>query len=239
MFWEYPTHSVNIALMTQGKTTAHTNYCCYVFSHIFIFWNLLYWLDIIFKHHFIIKQNLCSRTLMFWALASQWLTVTDILLQFWVLASPSAGVWHLYVCVCVLFVLCVRVCAVCVCSPAGFPATAYGPVAAAAVAAARGSGRGARGRGGYLAYPQSAGPGKRSVHVLCGCCSLSNFSRSASPCRLFTHPPHKAPHAHTPRATICYDWPRFTQIRAEISSYKAHGPLSLPLWSAPDNIWQG
>uniref|UniRef100_A0A3B3UHE3 Musashi RNA-binding protein 2a n=1 Tax=Poecilia latipinna TaxID=48699 RepID=A0A3B3UHE3_9TELE len=29
----------------------------------------------------------------------------------------------------------------------GFPATAYGPVAAAAVAAARGSGRGARGRG--------------------------------------------------------------------------------------------
>ncbi|KAM9846289.1 RNA-binding protein Musashi homolog 2-like isoform 1-T1 [Aulostomus maculatus] len=41
----------------------------------------------------------------------------------------------------------------------GFPATAYGPVAAAAVAAARGSGRGARGRGGYLAYPQSTGPG--------------------------------------------------------------------------------
>ncbi|XP_077447949.1 RNA-binding protein Musashi homolog 2b isoform X7 [Stigmatopora argus] len=41
----------------------------------------------------------------------------------------------------------------------GFPATAYGPVAAAAVVAARGSGRGARGRGGYLAYPQSTGPG--------------------------------------------------------------------------------
>uniref|UniRef100_A0A8C2IWG2 RRM domain-containing protein n=1 Tax=Cyprinus carpio TaxID=7962 RepID=A0A8C2IWG2_CYPCA len=42
----------------------------------------------------------------------------------------------------------------------GFPATAYGPVAAAAaVAAARGSGRGARGRGGYAAYPQSTGPG--------------------------------------------------------------------------------
>ncbi|KAM9781315.1 RNA-binding protein Musashi homolog 2 isoform 9-T10 [Syngnathus typhle] len=40
----------------------------------------------------------------------------------------------------------------------GFPATAYGPVAAAAVVAARGSGRGARGRGGYLAYPQSTGP---------------------------------------------------------------------------------
>ncbi|XP_036846135.1 RNA-binding protein Musashi homolog 2 isoform X10 [Oncorhynchus mykiss] len=40
----------------------------------------------------------------------------------------------------------------------GFPATAYGPVAAA-VAAARGSGRGARGRGGYMAYPQNAGPG--------------------------------------------------------------------------------
>uniref|UniRef100_A0A673WSH8 RNA-binding protein Musashi homolog 2 n=1 Tax=Salmo trutta TaxID=8032 RepID=A0A673WSH8_SALTR len=39
-----------------------------------------------------------------------------------------------------------------------FPATAYGPVAAA-VAAARGSGRGARGRGGYMAYPQNAGPG--------------------------------------------------------------------------------
>ncbi|XP_059207746.1 RNA-binding protein Musashi homolog 2 isoform X1 [Centropristis striata] len=45
------------------------------------------------------------------------------------------------------------------CSTTGFPATAYGPVAAAAVAAARGSGRGARGRGGYLAYPQSTGPG--------------------------------------------------------------------------------
>ncbi|XP_016138032.1 RNA-binding protein Musashi homolog 2-like [Sinocyclocheilus grahami] len=42
----------------------------------------------------------------------------------------------------------------------GFQATAYGPVAAAAaVAAARGSGRGARGRGGYAAYPQSTGPG--------------------------------------------------------------------------------
>ncbi|XP_028855897.1 RNA-binding protein Musashi homolog 2b isoform X3 [Denticeps clupeoides] len=40
----------------------------------------------------------------------------------------------------------------------GFPATAYGPVAAAAVAAAaRGSGRAARGRGGYTA--QSAGAG--------------------------------------------------------------------------------
>ncbi|XP_036392332.1 RNA-binding protein Musashi homolog 2b isoform X1 [Megalops cyprinoides] len=41
----------------------------------------------------------------------------------------------------------------------GFPATAYGPVAAAAVAAARGSGRGARGRGGYTACPQTAGAG--------------------------------------------------------------------------------
>uniref|UniRef100_A0A8B9LH65 Musashi RNA-binding protein 2a n=1 Tax=Astyanax mexicanus TaxID=7994 RepID=A0A8B9LH65_ASTMX len=42
----------------------------------------------------------------------------------------------------------------------GFPATAYGPVAAAAtLAAARGSGRGARGRGGYVAYPQNSGPG--------------------------------------------------------------------------------
>lgn len=41
----------------------------------------------------------------------------------------------------------------------GFPATAYGPVAAAAVAAARGSGRGARGGGGYMAYLQNAGPG--------------------------------------------------------------------------------
>ncbi|XP_025066204.1 RNA-binding protein Musashi homolog 2 isoform X7 [Alligator sinensis] len=39
----------------------------------------------------------------------------------------------------------------------GFPAAAYGPVAAAAVAAARGSGRGACGRGGYMAYPQNAG----------------------------------------------------------------------------------
>ncbi|XP_075760935.1 RNA-binding protein Musashi homolog 2 isoform X16 [Pelodiscus sinensis] len=41
----------------------------------------------------------------------------------------------------------------------GFPAAAYGPVAAAAVAAARGSGRGACGRGGYMAYPQNAGEG--------------------------------------------------------------------------------
>ncbi|XP_058269310.1 RNA-binding protein Musashi homolog 2b isoform X5 [Hemibagrus wyckioides] len=41
----------------------------------------------------------------------------------------------------------------------GFPAAAYGPMAAAAVAAARGSGRGARGRGGYAAYPHSTGPG--------------------------------------------------------------------------------
>nr|XP_056720830.1 RNA-binding protein Musashi homolog 2 isoform X5 [Euleptes europaea] len=41
----------------------------------------------------------------------------------------------------------------------GFPAAAYGPVAAAAVAAARGSGRGARGRGGYMAYPQNTGAG--------------------------------------------------------------------------------
>ncbi|XP_043910553.1 RNA-binding protein Musashi homolog 2 isoform X3 [Protopterus annectens] len=40
----------------------------------------------------------------------------------------------------------------------GFPTAAYGPVAAA-VAAARGSGRGARGRGGYMAYPQNAGAG--------------------------------------------------------------------------------
>ncbi|GAA6094986.1 RNA-binding protein Musashi homolog 2a isoform X1 [Tachysurus ichikawai] len=38
-----------------------------------------------------------------------------------------------------------------------FPAAAYGPVAAA-VAAARGSGRGARGRGSYVAYPQNPGP---------------------------------------------------------------------------------
>uniref|UniRef100_A0A8C7T775 Musashi RNA-binding protein 2b n=1 Tax=Oncorhynchus mykiss TaxID=8022 RepID=A0A8C7T775_ONCMY len=47
----------------------------------------------------------------------------------------------------------------------GFPATAYGPVAAAAVAAVRGSGRGARGRGGYMAYQQNAGaafPGTNS-----------------------------------------------------------------------------
>lgn len=51
----------------------------------------------------------------------------------------------------------------------GFPAAAYGPVAAAAVAAARGSGRGGRGRGGYMAYPQNAGPGKSSVGILCGC----------------------------------------------------------------------
>ncbi|XP_028563837.1 RNA-binding protein Musashi homolog 2 isoform X2 [Podarcis muralis] len=41
---------------------------------------------------------------------------------------------------------------------ASFPAAAYGPVAAA-VAAARGSGRGGRGRGGYMAYLQNAGPG--------------------------------------------------------------------------------
>ncbi|XP_062887685.1 RNA-binding protein Musashi homolog 2b isoform X1 [Mobula hypostoma] len=36
----------------------------------------------------------------------------------------------------------------------GFPAAAYGPVAAA-TAATRGSGRGTRGRGGYMAYPQN------------------------------------------------------------------------------------
>ncbi|XP_077168192.1 RNA-binding protein Musashi homolog 2 isoform X3 [Paroedura picta] len=41
----------------------------------------------------------------------------------------------------------------------GFPAAAYGPVAAAAVAAARGSGRGACGKGGYMAYSQNAGAG--------------------------------------------------------------------------------
>ncbi|XP_043574156.1 RNA-binding protein Musashi homolog 2 isoform X8 [Chiloscyllium punctatum] len=40
----------------------------------------------------------------------------------------------------------------------GFPAAAYGPVAAAA-AAARGSGRGTRGRGCYMAYPQNVGAG--------------------------------------------------------------------------------
>lgn len=81
----------------------------------------------------------------------------NILLQLWGVLIQVQEV--MYVCMCVYV-------------PAGFPATAYGPVAAAAVAAARGSGRGARGRGGYLAYPQSTGPGKRSVHVLCGCCSL-------------------------------------------------------------------
>lgn len=54
----------------------------------------------------------------------------------------------------------------------GFPAAAYGPVAAAAVAAARGSGRGARGR----ANPQSAGSGKSSVGILCGCSSPHHFS---------------------------------------------------------------
>lgn len=85
------------------------------------------------------------------------------------LAHPCA-VSDVHVCVCV-----------CVYVPAGFPATAYGPVAAAAVAAARGSGRGARGRGGYLAYPQSTGPGKRSVHVLCGCCSLQLLLLCFSP----------------------------------------------------------
>ncbi|MBN3299784.1 MSI2H protein, partial [Amia calva] len=50
----------------------------------------------------------------------------------------------------------------------GFPATAYGPVAAAAVAAARGSGRGARGRGGYMAYPQNAGAVIKAK-VACSC----------------------------------------------------------------------
>lgn len=55
------------------------------------------------------------------------------------------------------------------CVFSGFPATAYGPVAAAAVAAARGSGRGTRGRGGgYTAYGQNAGAGKCSVCILCG-----------------------------------------------------------------------
>ncbi|XP_072909346.1 RNA-binding protein Musashi homolog 2b isoform X19 [Hemitrygon akajei] len=41
---------------------------------------------------------------------------------------------------------------------AGFPAAAYGPVAAA-TAATRGSGRGTRGRGGYVAYPQNVRAG--------------------------------------------------------------------------------
>ncbi|XP_072099581.1 RNA-binding protein Musashi homolog 2b isoform X8 [Mobula birostris] len=40
----------------------------------------------------------------------------------------------------------------------GFPAAAYGPVAAA-TAATRGSGRGTRGRGGYMAYPQNVRAG--------------------------------------------------------------------------------
>ncbi|KAI7792984.1 putative musashi RNA-binding protein 2a [Triplophysa rosa] len=48
----------------------------------------------------------------------------------------------------------------------GFPATAYGPVAAAAaVAAARGSGRATRGRCGYMAYPQNTGPDKPSYRL--------------------------------------------------------------------------
>lgn len=56
----------------------------------------------------------------------------------------------------------------------GFPATAYGPVAAAAVAAARGSGRGAHGGAGHMAYSQTAGADKRSVGILCGCSSPSS-----------------------------------------------------------------
>lgn len=53
-------------------------------------------------------------------------------------------------------------------SPPGFPAAAYGPVAAAAVAAARGSGRKVYGAGGSQACPTVQGKGKALLD-LCGC----------------------------------------------------------------------
>lgn len=53
-------------------------------------------------------------------------------------------------------------------SPPGFPAAAYGPVAAAAVAAARGSGRKVYGTGGSQACPSVRGKVKALLD-LCGC----------------------------------------------------------------------
>ncbi|KAF3841388.1 hypothetical protein F7725_007250 [Dissostichus mawsoni] len=80
---------------------------------------------------------------------------------------------------------------VCVYVPAGFPATAYGPVAAAAVAAARGSGRGARGRGGYLAYPQSTGPEG-------GPCSFADYGSLGPQAAQMLHSEHATSACNSP-----------------------------------------
>ncbi|XP_075760931.1 RNA-binding protein Musashi homolog 2 isoform X12 [Pelodiscus sinensis] len=74
----------------------------------------------------------------------------------------------------------------------GFPAAAYGPVAAAAVAAARGSGRGACGRGGYMAYPQNAG------EVLNSYSAQPNFGAPASPAGSNPARPGGFPGANSP-----------------------------------------
>ncbi|XP_043910564.1 RNA-binding protein Musashi homolog 2 isoform X14 [Protopterus annectens] len=73
----------------------------------------------------------------------------------------------------------------------GFPTAAYGPVAAA-VAAARGSGRGARGRGGYMAYPQNAGA------VLNSYSAQPNFGAPASPAGTNPGRPGGFPGANSP-----------------------------------------
>uniref|UniRef100_A0AAQ4P5A0 RNA-binding protein Musashi homolog 2 n=1 Tax=Gasterosteus aculeatus aculeatus TaxID=481459 RepID=A0AAQ4P5A0_GASAC len=91
----------------------------------------------------------------------------------------------------------------------GFPATAYGPVAAAAVAAARGSGRGARGRGGYLAYPQSTGPGKRSASPIMGF-TLRPVTRGGGPCSFADYGslgPQAAQMLHSEHATSACNSP--------------------------------
>ncbi|XP_028563849.1 RNA-binding protein Musashi homolog 2 isoform X15 [Podarcis muralis] len=74
---------------------------------------------------------------------------------------------------------------------ASFPAAAYGPVAAA-VAAARGSGRGGRGRGGYMAYLQNAGP------VLNSYSAQPNFGAPASPAGSNPARPGGFPGANSP-----------------------------------------
>lgn len=98
----------------------------------------------------------------------------------------------------------------------GFPATAYGPVTAAAVAAARGSGRGTRGRGGgYTAYGQNAGAGKRSVGILCGL-TLSPCSFSLLWSALFfstQHPTHKHTHTLTHQQMLLVKWKERVNFR--------------------------
>ena len=101
----------------------------------------------------------------------------------------------------------------------GFPATAYGPVAAA-VAAARGSGRGARGRRGYMAYSQNAG--KRSVGILCGWRSLHAVFTSRLSALSHTHLAHTGGTAREKRR-----WMRFSPI--SLYSFVVPPIASVPL----------